>query len=175
MRRSSIGLLGLGLGLSACTLAPLAPEPRGGARTDWAQEQIVYRQELMQQKHEVNRLGRLPQVKELGNNGSMIIWKWSLDGGPGWEYINMRFTYRNTTDRTFDFVKVWLEVRDVDGKLVDAHEKLLSHPLGVSFTPGNTYTDSFRVPLRGVHRKSAKWHWSVGAEPLPLRLFGMGG
>jgi hypothetical protein len=181
MRRTSKGLLvfglgvGLGLGLSGCTVPPLDRPPRGGAGTDWAKEQIIYRQELLQQKHEVNKLGMAPQIKELGDNGSMIIWKWSLDGGPGWEYIKMLFTYRNTSKRTFDYVRVWLEVRDADGKLVDVHEKMLSHPLGVSFTPGNTYTDTFRVPLRGVHRKSASWHWEIGAQPLDVRLFGLGG
>ncbi len=177
MRKDLAGVLSLGVivGLSACTLPSLNPPPRGGAETDWAQEQILYRQELLQQKHDVNRLGMVPQIKELGKNGSMMIWKWSLDGGPGWEYIQMRFTYRNTTDRTFDYVRVWLEVRDADGKLVDAHEKMLSHPLGVPFSPGNTYTDTFKVPLRGAHRKSRSWHWEVGAQPLETRFFAAGG
>ncbi|MHC4078252.1 MAG: hypothetical protein ACYST0_07395 [Planctomycetota bacterium] len=169
-----VGLLPLGL-LFSCTLPPLIPPARGGAETDWAQEQIIYRQELLQQKHEVNRHGKAPRIEELGKNGSMVIWRWSLDGGPGWEYIKMRFTYRNTTDRTFDYVRVWLEVRDADGKLVDAHEKMLSHPLGISFTPGNTYTDTFRVLLRGAHRKSDSWSWKVGAELFDVRVVGVGG
>lgn len=173
--RVSAGLLMvLGLGVSSCTLPPLERPPRGGFETDWAREQIIYRQELLQQKHEVNRLGKVPQIKEMGKNGSMVIWRWSLDGGPGWEYINMDFTWRNTTKRTFDYVRVWLEVRDGKGKLVDAHEKLLVHPLGISFSPGNTYSDSFKVLLRGVHRTDASWHWKVGAEPLDIRLFGVG-
>ena len=175
MRRISACLLPLGLGLFACTLPPPRPHYRGGVETEWAREQIIYRQELLQQKYEVNKLGVVPRIKELGNNGSMVIWKWSMGGGPGWEYIKMRFTYRNTTDRTFDYVKVWLEVRDADGKLVDAHEKMLSHPLGISFTPGNTYTDTFRVPLRGAHRNSSSWSWEVGAKTLDVRLFGVGG
>ncbi len=173
LRTSSLTLLPLTL-LCACTLPPLSPPPIGGAGTDWAQEQIVYRQELLQQKHDVNRLGKSPQVQKLGENGSMIIWKWSLDGGPGWEYLNMRFTYRNTTERTFDYVRVWLEVRDADGKRVEAQEKVLSHPLGISFTPGNTYTDTFRVKLRGAHRDSRSWYWKVGAKTMDVRLFGVG-
>ncbi len=173
LRSSSLALLSLTL-MCACTLPPLTPPPLGGAGTGWAQEQIIYRQELLQQKHEVNRLGQSPRIQELGTNGSMIIWKWSLDGGPGWEYIKMRFTYRNTTDRTFDYVRVWLEVRDADGRLVDSHEKMLSHPLGISFTPGNTFTDTFRVLLRGAHRKSKSWYWKVGAKTMDVRLFGVG-
>ena len=150
-----LSLLSLVL-LAACTVPSNQPESRGGVETDWAKEQIIYRQELLQQKQEINQHGKAPRLEELGANGTMLIWRWSLDGGPGWEYLSMRFTYRNTTKKTFDFVRVWLEVRDGDGKLVDAQEKMLSHPLGWSFRPGDSYTDNFRVLLRGAHRKSRR-------------------
>lgn len=103
-----------------------------------------------------------PKKLEFGDYGSVILREWQLYGLPGEEYMQVAFTYDNTTKKTFDRARVWVTVRDPQGEAVSRAWLDLLMPW-FDFAPGNTYTTTIRVPTRGVHLREG-WHWTIGCS-----------
>ena len=113
--------------------------------------------------------GMVPQMQEFIGAGTMFVWSHSLDGGPGWEYLRASYTYENTTEEAFDWVRVWCEVLDPDGRIVNRGESVLMHPLGYEMDPKDTWSDSIKVPTRGAHLRKG-WSWRIGCEPVFMKV-----
>lgn len=113
--------------------------------------------------------GLVPQMQEYVGTGTMFVWNHSLDGGPGWEYLRASYTYHNTTEKTFDWIRVWCEVLDSKGRIVNRSEAMLMHPLGYEMTPNDTWSDTIKVPTRGAHLRKG-WTWRIGCEPVYMKV-----
>jgi hypothetical protein len=110
-----------------------------------------------------------PQMQEFEGCGTMFVWNHSLDGGAGWEYLRAAYTYKNTTDEKLDWVRVWCEVLDPAGRVVNRGEDVLMHPLGYAFTKGDTWSDEIKVPTRGIHLRDG-WSWRIGCRPIRMKV-----
>ena len=124
---------------------------------------------LNRAKAEVAADGMVPQMQEFVDAGTMFVWRHSLDGGPGWEHLRASYTYRNTTDKKFDWIRVWCEVLDRDGRIVNRGEEILMHPLGYAMDPGDTHSDTIKVPTKGAHMREG-WSWRIGCEPVKMKV-----
>lgn len=111
-----------------------------------------------------------PQVIEFEEQGRVILRGWQLYGLPGEEYMQISFTYDNTSAKTFDRVRVWASVRDKEGEPVSRAWLDLLMPW-FDFTPGNTYTTTLRVPTKGAHLQDG-WHWTIGCSTHERVQFG---
>jgi len=120
-------------------------------------------------KMRVNRDSDEPQMQEFKGAGTMFVWKHSLDGGPGWEYVRIAYSYKNTEEHKFDWIRVWGEILDSDGRVVHREEELLIHPLGYAIAPGDTWSDVMKLPTKGVHNEKG-WDWRIGCEPVYMRV-----
>ncbi len=125
--------------------------------------------ELEGHKAKLSRNGVQPQMQEIEGCGTMFVWNHSLGGGPSWEFLRASYSYKNTSDTKFDIVRVWLEVLDPDGKVVNRGEDVLMHPLGYALTPGDTWSDVMKVNTKGVHKKKG-WSWRIGCEPVQMKV-----
>jgi hypothetical protein len=101
--------------------------------------------------------------------GTIYVWHHSLRGGPGWEFFQASYSYQNTTDAKFDIVRIWLEVLDRDGRVINREEDILTHPLGYSLNPGDTWSDYLKVDTNGLHEKKG-WTWRIGCEPVRMKV-----
>lgn len=126
-------------------------------------------QKLEGLKEAVNRDGEQPQMQEHEGCGTMFVWKHSLSGGPGWEFLRASYSYKNTTDQRFDIVRVWLEILDADGRLINRKEDILVHPFGYALTPGDTWSDVLKVRTNGAHEKKG-WTWRIGCAPVQMKV-----
>ena len=120
-------------------------------------------------KKRVNRDGVQPQMQDHEGCGTMFVWNHALSGGPGWEFLRASYSYKNTSDSSFDIVRVWLEVLDPDGRVINRKEDILMHPLGYALSPGDTWSDVLKVDTNGVH-KNKGWSWRIGCEPVQMKV-----
>jgi hypothetical protein len=115
-------------------------------------------------KAELWEKGYQPAVFEVPDHGQVRIDEWHLEGGPGWEYVRARFTFRNTTPRQLDEVIVTLVLRNHDGSESTVGKVRLVHPWGRALAPGTFYADEVRAPLGGIHWDPEGWSISVGID-----------
>ena len=120
-------------------------------------------------KEAENRDSDEPQMQEFKGCGTMFVWQHALSGGPGWEYLRVAYSFKNTTETKHDWVRVWVEVLDPDGRVVNRTEELLIHPFGYAITPNDTWSNVLKVPTRGVHKRKG-WTWRVGCEPVRMKV-----
>jgi hypothetical protein len=81
--------------------------------------------ELDRFKQVANRRGQVPQMQEFLGCGTIFVWNHSLDGGPGREFMRAGFSYKNTSDVSHDWVRIWMEARDAGGRVVNRSELML--------------------------------------------------
>ncbi len=103
-----------------------------------------------------------PAMFQVAGHGEVRVDEWHLEGGPGWEYVRARFTYRNTSERALDEVVVTLVLRNHDGAKTTVGKVRLIHPWGRPLMPGTFYADEVRAPLDGIHWDPQGWSLSVG-------------
>ncbi len=123
-------------------------------------------EELKMQKAELWELGQEPQVFAVDGQGQATVRQWALQGWPGEEYIKARFTYENTTDKTFEHAIVWLEVLDSKGKVRGSSAVLLYNPLGYRIWPNHTNSTEIRAPTNGAHKDADGWFWRIDVKSL---------
>ncbi len=148
-------MAGVVLGIVACTTAPEAPEEV------W-QEQAW--QDLNEAKAKAEQAKGEPRVAVFPGHGEITVQDWFLEGYPGNTYVRAKFTYRNTTGRQLDWVRVWLTIMDADGQPVARQMTDLFMPMGLPFNPGSMFVDQLSTPTRDVHRNDQGWQWSLGCE-----------
>lgn len=154
--RAILGFL-LAAALGSCETVP---EPLPAAidyeARQWPRLKLL-KAELWEQGYE-------PAMFEVPGHGQVRIDEWHLEGGPGWEYVRARFTYRNTSDRPLDEVIVTLVLRNHDGSKTTVGKVRLVHPWGRVMAPGMFYADEIKAPLDGIHWDPKGWSISVGIE-----------
>jgi hypothetical protein len=107
----------------------------------------------------------LPQRRDFGAEGTVIVRQCYLGGRLGDEKLRVRFTYVNTTDRPVRAARVRLTLRDPESK-AEWYESLdLIPPFTFELSPGSTYSSWFAMPTQGVHRH-ASWSWDIGLDAL---------
>ena len=162
---SALCALALALCLNSCGNFAAAPSDRPWLESPRMQEWQV----LKSKKAALASAGLVPQMQEFVGAGTMFVWKHSLDGGPGWEYLRASYTYENTTEEAFDWVRVWCEILDPDGRIVNRAESVLMHPLGYEMDTNDTWSDTIKVATRGAHLRSG-WRWRIGCEPVFMKV-----
>lgn len=160
-----LALSALALSLSSCLNPSKAPGARPWLNSPRMQEWRV----LKSKKAAMASNGLVPQMQEFIGAGTMFVWNHSLDGGPGWEYFRASYTYENTSEQKFDWVRVWCEVLDPKGRIVNRAESVLMHPLGYAMAPNDTWSDTIKVPTRGAHLRKG-WSWRIGCEPVFMKV-----
>ncbi|MCA8958393.1 MAG: hypothetical protein KDC87_20110 [Planctomycetes bacterium] len=110
-----------------------------------------------------------PQMQEFKGCGTMFVWSHSLEGGPGWEYLRISYTYKNTSEQKHDWIRVWCEVLDPAGRIVNRGEDLLIEPMGYAHAPGDVWSDVIKVPTRGAHLQKG-WSWRIGCRPVRMKV-----
>ena len=138
----------------------------------WAEQRQQEWSDLNRQKGELAWQYDEPVSFSFPDAGKVTVRSWFLEGGPGWEYVRARFTYRNTTDTPMERVNVMLMVLDRNGETVAASRVRLTHPWGLPLMPGTFFMDEIRVPTSGAHRDTEGWHWTLECRGLPDEVFG---
>lgn len=118
-------------------------------------------------KAEVQWQDPKPLVFEFEGHGDVMVSKWRLEGGPGWEYIRARIVYKNTTKTDMDRARIVLKVEDGAGHVVAQSYVDLIHPWGWPLRPGTTFGEEIKVPTQGAHLDKAGWRFVVGCRALP--------
>lgn len=145
-----------------------APPPRNPR--PWLDDPRLQKiDELNALKAEANIDSRQPQMQEFDGKGTMFVWFHALEGGVGWEYLRAYYTYENSTDRDFEWIRVWLEVLDPEGLVVSRGYEVLYNPFGYLLEPGDTMTDELKVPTLGVHSQPG-WSWRISCEPILMKV-----
>lgn len=118
-------------------------------------------------KAEVQWQDPKPLVFEFEGHGDVMVSKWRLEGGPGWEYIRARIVYKNTTKTDMDRARIVLKVEDGSGRTVAQSYVDLIHPWGWPLRPGTTFGEEIKVPTQGAHLDQEGWRFVVGCRALP--------
>ena len=116
-------------------------------------------------KRDINLDSRARTKQEFVGKGTLHTRSQELGGFPRFEFVQVRFTYENTTKESLRLIRVWLEVLDSKGEVVSREQTILSNFLGWHFNPGDTFSGVLRTPTRGIH-KQAGWTWRLSCEPL---------
>ena len=117
-------------------------------------------------KAEVQWQDPKPLVFEFEGHGDVMISKWRLEGGPGWEYIRARIVYKNTTKTAMDRARIVLKVEDGSGRTVAQSYVDLIHPWGWALRPGTTFGEEIKRigwvgdPRLPFHSVNIIWHAS---------------
>lgn len=111
------------------------------------------------------RANPVPQQRDFGPNGTLILHALELDGPPGREGLRVEYTWVNTTGETVDAVLLRFGLRPAPGAPDWTEERVLRLPLGLSLAPDSSYTSHLRVPTAGAHRNPS-WQWDVAVKVL---------
>lgn len=98
-----------------------------------------------------------------GPDGTLVVTRGAVEGLPGEEYLRVRFTYVNETNRTFDYIYVGFKVTDGFARQRNQETFELVMPIHYRFTPGSSYTDERLVPTLGAHEVPG-WDFSMDAR-----------
>ena len=157
------------LALAALVLAPGCRRGRQLGISDldrMAAEHSRYLEELHALQAEFARANPVPQERDFGDDGTLLIWECSLGGRPGREYLRLQFTYVNSSDVTLESARVSLILRDPESGMEWTEVAELSIPYKFALTPNSSYTTSFEMPTRGLHRRPG-WEWEIEVEASP--------
>lgn len=111
----------------------------------------------------------MPVQVDLGDRGTLLLVEASLEGRPGTEHLWVRFTFVNTTPLPIDSARVTLSLRDRSTDETWSETMDVALPFGFRFGPDSSYTNSFRMPLRGLYQRD-DWDWSIDLEAVPAEL-----
>lgn len=131
--------------LAACAAAPTLSPDQIADRL-WQ----AHRDRLNLARTEYAARVAFPRVLR-GPDGTLVVTRAVLEGLPGEEYVRVRFTYVNETNRTFDYVYVGFHVNDGYARQRNQETFELVMPMQYRFTPGSSYTDERIVPTMGAH------------------------
>jgi hypothetical protein len=154
------------LALTAAVVAGCASRPQTRSLEERQAEMMRPYEALEAQKAMLWQEGYRPQTFAFENQGTVTVHRWALTGWPGETYINVRFTYENTTDRPVEHAFVWIEVLDGDEQVAGSAGIRLINPIGYALWPANTVTAEIRVPTHNAHLDKRGWHWGVACESL---------
>lgn len=114
---------------------------------------------------EFARSNPVPQQREYGPNGTLILHQLELDGPPGREGLRVEYTWVNTTGEVVDAVLLRFGLRTGPGAPDSTEERVLRLPLGLRLAPDSSYTSHLRLLTGGAHR-SPSWQWDVSVKVL---------
>ncbi|MEC7232261.1 MAG: hypothetical protein VXW31_04925 [Planctomycetota bacterium] len=149
----------------ACVAPPESP-------VELAQVEARYEANARTYRAEQARLSastEFPVAFPFDGEGTLIVHRVELLGGPDRAYVRARFTYLNSTGRPVPIPTVHLLLHDGGGEVVETASRKLVRPLGTTFAHDNAYTGWIDADARRVYR-SRTWTWSVDLDlPLPSR------
>jgi hypothetical protein len=107
----------------------------------------------------------VPQRRDLGADGTLVLHEIELAGSTGRELLRVRFTWLNTTGETVDAAVVRLSLTDPVSGTEWSQDLVARLPLGLYLAPGSSYSDELRLTTGGVHRRPG-WTWDIDARVL---------
>ncbi|MEE2939762.1 MAG: hypothetical protein VX460_05205 [Planctomycetota bacterium] len=111
-----------------------------------------------------------PTALPFDGEGTLIVHRVELLGGPERAYVRARFTYLNSTGRSLPVPTVHLALNGPGGELVETASLRLLRPLGTMYAHDNAYTGWIDVDASAVYRRQG-WTWTMDLEvPLPPPL-----
>ena len=131
-----------------------------------AEQHDRYVLELRQIQAELARESPMPDERDFGEDGTILLWECTLGGRPGREYLRIHYTFLNTTDHTFEAALVTLTLRHAESGAEWSEVQKLSIPFVYAFTPNSSYTTSLEIPTQGIHRRPG-WQWELELDAIP--------
>lgn len=111
----------------------------------------------------------VPATFLFDGEGTLIVHRAELLGGPERAHVRVRFTYLNSTGRSVPIPTVHLRLHAPGGQIVESASRKLLRPLGSTFAQDNAYTGWIDADARGLFRSGA-WTWSMDLHvPSPAR------
>ena len=111
-----------------------------------------------------------PASRAFAGEGTLIVHRVELLGGPERAHVRARFTYLNSTGRSVPVPTVHLHLHDPSGDVVKTASLELVRPLGSTFARENAYSGWIDVDARSLYRTRG-WTWSMELDvPLPARI-----
>lgn len=159
----ALGLTGLGLTLLTGCAAQRDAEKEELARIDARHQHALLA--FKDAQDTLRNHTYLPQRREYGDEGTLLVRQAYLGGRLGSELLRVRFTYVNSTDRDVHTARVKLTLRDPHTRTQWYETVDLVPPYSFSLTPGSTYSSWFAMPTMGVHR-SPSWSWDIELDTL---------
>lgn len=147
-------------GLASCRFTPNIQPSQAWDNMAREHDQSWDRLRKIQRGLEWDNFG--DRITEVPGVGRIIVRDWRLLGTPGREYLRLFFTYENATKQDIKETRVWVNVRDKEGRLRGSSWLDLYLPW-YEFAPGNTWTGEIRVATGGAHYEKG-WRWEVGAR-----------
>lgn len=161
-RRSTLCFFVLLLGLLACT-SEEAERRDEVSRIAEAHARLMEANRLAEE--DFARRNPVPERRDFGPEGTLILHELELGGAPGREGLHVRYTWMNTTGRTVEAALLRLTLRDPATGVEWSEDRVLRLPLALTFSPDSSYTDELRVLTGGMHRH-AGWEWDVSVSVL---------
>jgi hypothetical protein len=146
------------LTFAACAAPHRLPEPPSEA--ELLAENTTYRRRFQGLQREMEWRNDGVRRLDYGEDGTVLLRRWELQGLRGKEYLQVWFTYENTTPYELRSARVVVTIKDPDGKVVSTRWMEMDTP-GFGFVPGDTYTATLRVPTHDAHWTPG-WTWSIG-------------
>jgi hypothetical protein len=120
----------------------------------------AHRERVVAARTDFARRRPFPRV-ERSAEGTVILERAELIGRLDEEYLRLRVTYVNETERIFDRVQLSFSVTDGLGRVRSQRYVDFVMPLAYRFTPGSSYTDEVHVPTGGAHEVPG---WDLAVE-----------
>lgn len=128
-----------------------------------AAQHAAYMNEYQVAQAKFARDNPVPTRLEFGPDGSILVRECELQGRPGSESLRVKFTFVNSTSRTFDSAQVFITLRDPDSGTEWSEVIDVSVPFGLRFGPNSTHTSYFETPLRGIYTRPG-WEWELSVQ-----------
>lgn len=154
------------LGAGSCAAPPERPGELALVKARYEADALTYRSEQAR----IAGATEFPVAFPFDGEGTLIVHRVELLGGPERAYVRVRFTYLNSTGRSVPIPTVHLRLHDRGGEIVQSASLELQRPLGSTFAHDNAYTGWIDADARGLFR-SRTWTWSMDLDvPSPPRL-----
>lgn len=107
----------------------------------------------------------VPQRRDFGADGTLILHELELNGAPGREGLRIRYTWVNTTGRTIDAAVLRFTLHDPETGAEWSEDRVLRLPFALQFGADSSFSDEIRLLTGGLHRKPG-WSWDVSVRVL---------
>ncbi len=155
-----------GFWLSSCTAPPETPDGLERVEARHESDTRIYRAEQAR----IAASTDFPSALAFDGEGTLIVHRVELLGGPERAYVRARFTYLNSTGRSVPIPTIHLNLHGAAGEIVESASVELLRPLGSTFAHDNAYTGWIDVDARDLFRRRG-WTWSMDLDvPLPARV-----
>lgn len=151
---------------ASCTAPPRGPGDLELVEARYEADARTYRAEQAR----IAAATEFPAAFAFEGEGTLIVHRVELLGGPERAYVRARFTYLNSTGRSVSIPTVHLHLHAPAGDVVETASLELVRPLGSTFAHDNAYTGWIDADARNLFR-SRGWTWSMDIDvPLPARI-----